>query len=67
MFFHTSVGHSIVLLGSVPLYEYIQLAHSAAEGHWVVSFWDGMNAAAMNIHVHVLCGPLFLFLLGKYL
>lgn len=43
------------------------LAHSATEGHWVVSFWDGMNAVASDIHVHVLCGPQFLLLLGKYL
>lgn len=62
-----SVGHSFLLLSSIPLYEYVHFTYSVAESHWVVTFWDDMNVAAMNIHIQVLCVPMFLFLLGKYL
>lgn len=62
-----SVAHSFLLLSGIPLYEYIHFTHSAGESHWVVSFWDDMNVTAMNIHIQGLCGPMFLFLLAKYL
>lgn len=62
-----SVVHSLMLLSSIPQCGCIQFAHSAAEGHRVVFFWNDRNVAAENIHMPGLCGHMFLFPLGKYL
>lgn len=47
--------------------DHIVRIHSPIHGHWVVSFWEIVIGADVNMRARVLCGHLLPVLLGLYL